>query len=146
MQEHTYHSDQTSDLFEDEILVYASFGDRFGAALLDLLILIIPNIVLQVMAEDHIWGDIVSIVVSWLYASLMESGEGQATIGKKALGIKVVNMEGQRISFGQATGRFFSKYVSAIILFIGYFMMLWSDKKQTLHDMMAGTLVVKGNA
>jgi uncharacterized RDD family membrane protein YckC len=52
-------------------------------------------------------------------------------------------MNGHRISFANASGRFFGKYVSAIILLIGYLMMLWDDKKQTLHDKMAGTLVVK---
>ena len=76
-------------------------------------------------------------------SALQESGPNQATLGKKALGLKVTSLTGDRISFGQATGRFFGKYVSAIILFIGYLMMIWDDRKQTLHDKMAGTLVVK---
>jgi uncharacterized RDD family membrane protein YckC len=59
------------------------------------------------------------------------------------LGLKVTTTNGERISFGQATGRHFGKYISTIILFIGYLMMIWDDKKQTLHDKMANTLVVK---
>ena len=52
-------------------------------------------------------------------------------------------MNGERISFGKATGRYFGKIVSSIILGIGYLMVIWSDKKQALHDQMAGTLVLK---
>jgi uncharacterized RDD family membrane protein YckC len=73
----------------------------------------------------------------------MESGKQQATVGKMALGLKVTDLNGQRISLGRATGRHFGKWVSTIILFFGYFMMLWDEKNQTLHDKMAGTLVVK---
>jgi uncharacterized RDD family membrane protein YckC len=88
-------------------------------------------------------GTFVSILVNWLYSAFLESSENQATLGKRALGLKVTDMNGNRISFANASGRFFGKYVSAIILLIGYLMMLWDDKKQTLHDKMAGTLVVK---
>lgn len=66
-----------------------------------------------------------------------------ATLGKKALGIKVTDMYGERITFAQATGRHFGKIISTVILFIGYFMMLWDDRSQTLHDKIAGTLVVE---
>lgn len=86
---------------------------------------------------------LLSILVGWFYSAFMESGTSQATIGKMALGIKVTDMNGSRISFGRATGRHFSKIVSAIILLIGYLMMLWDDKNQTLHDKMAETFVVK---
>ena len=85
----------------------------------------------------------INIVASWLYSSLQESGPNMATIGKKAMNIKVTDMDGGRISFGQATGRHFGKIISGIILLIGYFMMLWDEKSQTLHDKMAGTLVVE---
>lgn len=76
----------------------------------------------------------------------MESGKNQATIGKMALSIKVTQLDGGRICFGKATGRYFGKIISAIVLFIGYFAMLWDEKSQTFHDMMAKTLVVKNNA
>lgn len=74
---------------------------------------------------------------------MQESGPNQATLGKKALGLKVTGLNGERISFGQATGRFFGQFLSAIILLIGYFMMLWDDKNQTLHDKLAETLVIR---
>jgi len=132
----------SSDLFPQEIIVYGSFGERFAAALLDGFILIIPTYALQAIFGE-ISGSVVSILVNWLYSALLESGENQATIGKRALGLKVTDMNGHRISFANASGRFFGKYISAFIIFIGYLMMLWDDKKQTLHDKMAGTLVVK---
>jgi len=129
------------DLFLEEPVVYGGFWERFGAALIDGIILLIPNYILEYALGTS--GSFIAIIIGWLYSAILESGENQATFGKKALGLKVVNADGQRISFGQATGRHFGKYVSAIILLIGYFMMLWDDKKQTLHDKMAGTFVVK---
>lgn len=129
-------------LFPEEQVVYASFWERFGAAFLDGLILIIPNYILK-----FIFGEIsaipASIALSWLYTALMESGNGQATLGKRGLGLKVTSVRGDRISFGQASARFFGKYLSLLILLIGYFMMLWDKRSQTLHDKIADCLVVK---
>ena len=132
----------TTDLFIEEPVFYGRFWERFAAAFLDGLILIIPNFALQFILGD-LAGSLLSIIMAWLYAAIMESGSGQATIGKKALGLKVTDVNGHRISFGQATGRHFGKYLSAIILFIGYLMMIWDEKHQTLHDKMADTLIVK---
>ncbi|HFA48975.1 MAG TPA: RDD family protein [Bacteroidetes bacterium] len=84
-----------------------------------------------------------SVIVQWLYFAFMESSEHQATLGKKAVGIKVTDMEGNRISFLRATGRHFGKIISGLILYIGYIMAGFTEKKQALHDMMAGCLVVK---
>lgn len=84
-----------------------------------------------------------SIVVTWLYFALMESSKTQATLGKMALGIKVTDMEGNRITFARATGRYFGKIISGMILMIGYIMAGLTEKKQALHDIMASCLVVK---
>jgi len=82
------------------------------------------------------------ILIKWLYFSLMESSTRQATLGKMALGIKVVGMNGERISFGKATGRYFGKIISGLILYIGFMMAGWTVRKQALHDIMAGCLVI----
>ncbi len=82
-------------------------------------------------------------VLNWLYFSLLESSGWQATLGKKALGLEVTDLAGRRISFGRATGRFFAKYISAIILMIGFLMAGFTEKKQALHDILAGTLVIR---
>lgn len=132
---------EESHIFLQEPAIYAGFGERLGAAILDGLILIVPNMLMQWLLG--VPGYFMSVVLAWLYSAILESGEQQSTFGKRALGLKVTDVNGQRISFAQASGRFFGKYLSAIILLIGYLMMLWDDKKQTLHDKMAGTLVVK---
>ena len=81
--------------------------------------------------------------VSWLYFALMESSKQQATLGKMALGLKVTDMEGNKISFGRATGRYFGKILSGMIFMIGYILAGLTEKKQALHDMIAGCLVIR---
>ena len=73
----------------------------------------------------------------------MESSERGATVGKMAMGLRVVTSDGQRLSFMNATGRYFAKIISAIILGIGFLMIAFTDKKRGLHDMIASTLVIK---
>lgn len=86
---------------------------------------------------------LIRIAINWLYYALFESSAWQATLGKKALGLEVTDLNGNRISFGRATGRFFGKIVSSLILFIGFLMAGFTEKKQALHDMMAGCLVIR---
>ncbi|CAN5514781.1 hypothetical protein BH09PLA1_BH09PLA1_37410 [soil metagenome] len=83
------------------------------------------------------------ITISWLYYALMESSASQATLGKMACGIKVTDLDGNRITFGHATGRYFATIVSYLTLTIGFMMAGWTERKQTLHDMLAKTLVVR---
>ena len=67
----------------------------------------------------------------------------QATLGKKAIGIQVTDLDGERISLARALGRYFAKILSGLILYVGFFMAGWTRRKQGLHDMVAGTLVVR---
>ncbi len=85
---------------------------------------------------------LVASAAQWLYFALMESSPKQGTLGKMALGIIVTDMSGNRLSFGRATGRYFGKILSGMILCIGYIMAGFTEKKQALHDMIAGCLVV----
>lgn len=86
---------------------------------------------------------LVFVIVGWLYFALMESSAKRATIGKMLLGIVVTDLGGNRISFGRATARFWSKIISGLILYIGFIMAGFTEKKQGLHDIIAGTLVLK---
>jgi uncharacterized RDD family membrane protein YckC len=88
---------------------------------------------------------LLSVIMFWLYCSIMESSSKQATLGKKALNITVTDLEGKRVSFGRATIRFWSKYFSSAILFIGFIMIGFTAKKQALHDIIAKTLVLVKN-
>ena len=85
---------------------------------------------------------LIYLVASWLYFALMESSAKQATLGKMAVGIIVTDLDGNRISFGKASGRFFGRILSGLIMDIGYIMAAFTEKKQALHDIMAGTLVL----
>lgn len=86
---------------------------------------------------------LLTAIAGWLYFALMESSKFQGSIGKLALGIVVTDMEGNRISFARATGRYFGKIISGIILYVGFMMAGFTEKKQGLHDILAGTLVWK---
>jgi uncharacterized RDD family membrane protein YckC len=85
----------------------------------------------------------VSLVIGLIYFALLESSERGATLGKMAVGLRVVTDQGQRLSFANAIGRYLAKIVSAIILGIGFLMVAFTDRKRGLHDMIASTLVVK---
>ncbi len=86
------------------------------------------------------------IIIGYLlYFALMESSPRQGTLGKMAVGIKVGDSNGNQISFANALGRTASKWLSQIILYIGFMMVGWDDRKQGLHDKIAGTFVFYKN-
>ena len=89
--------------------------------------------------------NVISLIVMWLYHALMESSKHQATLGKMALGIKVVGANGERISFARATGRTFAKFLSYIPLYFGAYMAGFTKQRQALHDLIATTYVVDKN-
>jgi uncharacterized RDD family membrane protein YckC len=148
---------------------YAGFWKRFAAAIIDGIILSFANFlaILPVLGllglglgsaasgdSDSMTGLLIAAigayimvamalaVLGWLYFALMEMSANQGTLGKMALGIKVTDTNGNRITFGKASGRYFGKIVSAMILYIGFIMAGFTEKKQALHDIMAGCLVV----
>lgn len=86
---------------------------------------------------------VIIYAISILYFAIMESSKAQASVGKMALGIKVVDMEGNRITFGKALLRAIGRLISSAIMYIGYIMAAFTEKKQALHDIIANTLVVK---
>nr|WP_199044876.1 RDD family protein [Dyella sp. ASV24] len=108
-----------------------------------------PQMALQALdAYMHaLWPALIAqTIVSWLYFALCESSAWQGTVGKLALGIRVTDMDGKRIGFGRATGRYFAKIISAFTLCIGFLMVAWTQRKQGLHDLLAQTLVLNGRA
>jgi len=87
----------------------------------------------------------IALVGVWLYHALLESSSWQGTLGKKVMGLAVTDTEGRRISFGRASGRYFAKFVTNLIpLFIGYILAGFTERKQAIHDMIAGCLVLRG--
>lgn len=121
---------------------YASFGKRLLAWLLDMLIMnFISWFVIYLFG--YYFTIYFILAAQWLYFACMESSPKQATLGKIALGIVVTDMQGNPINFARATGRFFGKIISGMILCIGYLMAAFSQNSQALHDIMAGTLVLE---
>ncbi|NOT35295.1 MAG: zinc-ribbon domain-containing protein [Candidatus Eisenbacteria bacterium] len=85
-----------------------------------------------------------TLLISWLYYALLESSATQATLGKLLLGVRVTDLEGRRIGFGRASLRWLARFVSNLTFGIGYVMAAFTSRRQTLHDLMTNTLVVKG--
>ncbi len=85
---------------------------------------------------------IVQIASGWLYYAVMQSSKTQATLGKMAIGAIVTDLDGNRISFARASARYFSKLITDMTFYIGYILAGLTQKKQALHDMIAGTLVI----
>jgi uncharacterized RDD family membrane protein YckC len=105
-----------------------------------------PSSVIGMLAPIMAMAGIVSLISTaiWvLYFTIMESSKFQATVGKLAMGIVVTDMNGGRLDFGKALVRNLSKIISSIILCIGFIMAGFTEKKQALHDIIAGTLIVK---
>jgi uncharacterized RDD family membrane protein YckC len=137
-----------SPVNEQRTLNYAGFWIRFGAYIIDAIVMSFVQVILAYVfyggysfMEPNYSLTLISLVVGVLYFAVMESSSKQATLGKMAVGIKVGNEKGESISFGNALGRYLGKILSALILLIGFMMAGWDDKKQALHDKLAGTYV-----
>lgn len=133
---------------------YAGFWRRFAAWILDGLLLSLVTLPFTLQFDGGTAAEAarssaagtISTVVGWLYFALMESSAKQATVGKMALGIIVTDLDGRRIGFGRATGRYFAKFLSVLTLGIGFLMAGFTERKQALHDMVASCLVIRGAA
>ena len=149
----------------DDNYNYAGFWLRLVAAVIDAIIMtlitLIPAFLVgymigvnmagtapsyEIEATAEAVGNLMGFVVGWLYYTLMESSKYQATLGKKLLGLRVVDLDGNRIGFGKANGRYFGKLLSLFTLLIGHLMMGWTKRKQSLYDKMAGCLVVRNSS
>ncbi len=138
---------------------YAGFGKRFVAYFVDTIVIWLGLFVLIILATGgSVFGAAVPfnslnpisqgimvigmLLGPFLYYSLMEASASGATLGKRAMGLRVTDLAGNRLSVVNSIGRTFGKFISACILGIGFLMIAFTGKKQGLHDMMAGTLVL----
>ncbi|WP_316571317.1 RDD family protein [Neobacillus sp. YIM B06451] len=126
---------------------YANFGERLVALIIDSVILGVAGFILGIVFvfidDTGILTNLISLIIGIAYKAGMEGSSYQATLGKMAMGIKVIGPDGGRISYGRAIGRYFATFLSSIILGIGYLMALWTKQKRTLHDFVADTYVIK---
>jgi len=101
-----------------------------------------PEMIITIISSVFVYIAL-AFVGQWLYEALLTSSSWQATIGKKVLRLKVVDEAGNRIGFGRATGRFFAKILSSMFMCIGFIMIGFTERKTGLHDMLAGTRVLR---
>jgi uncharacterized RDD family membrane protein YckC len=120
---------------------YAGFWRRGGALIVDGVIICLISVLFRIISLNSVGID---ILLAILYNPFFESSELQATPGKAFLDMRVVSMSGERISFKKAIIRYLVRIVSGLLLCFGFLMMLFTEKKQTLHDLAAETLVVRG--
>jgi len=151
------------------VLVYGGFWRRFWSYLIDRFILGIAFMPVGFMVfapmlatQSGGWTDtdlpaealtaflgatltvaFLALLGSWFYYALLQSSSRQATLGQLALGLRVTDLEGRRISFARASARHFATVLSGLTFGIGYVMVLFTTRKQTLHDLVAGTVVVR---
>ena len=125
-------------------IVYGSFFRRYLASAFDGLVSIILFIKLGDLTNYEPFGFMIAFGLSLLYFVVFESTEKcRATPGKLLMGLRVVRENGDCISAWRAIARFFSKYISMVILFTGYLMALWRPKNQALHDSICSTCVIQ---
>ncbi|AZZ38196.1 hypothetical protein CIK05_15770 [Bdellovibrio sp. qaytius] len=118
-------------------MVYAGFWRRFVALFIDALIMLIPAWILGTLIP-YAGG----IVLGVLYKPVFEASPLMGTPGKAMMGMIVVSETGQRLTIKQAYIRYFCSILSGFVLGIGYFMNLFTAKRQTLHDMIAESVVI----
>jgi len=143
-------------------LAYGGFWIRVGAYIIDCLVLAVPNMIINGVIQFGFGvgqpqpgsppdpAQLVSLMMlsfipfflDWLYYALMESSAKQATLGKMACGLMVIDENGGRISFARATGRYFAKLLSGLACCIGYIMVGVDEHKRGWHDSLAKTFVV----
>jgi uncharacterized RDD family membrane protein YckC len=136
----------------------ASFGRRFGAAAIDGTIWVISTTLVAALLLGLLFGEgidhissaetdrimwLSGAVLGWLYSAAMECSSHQATLGKMAFNLVVTRRDGSRITFWTASRRYCGKWIVPATLGIGFLPCAWTDWKQGLHDMVAGTIVVR---
>jgi uncharacterized RDD family membrane protein YckC len=124
----------------------ASFFRRLGAWLIDGIILGVVSVVLQ-LALGRLPGEGIGALIGIAYLGFFEGSASGQTIGKRALGIRVIDYRtGGSIGYGRAVLRYFARIVSAIPCGLGYFWMLWDKERQTWHDKLISDVVVPTSA
>ncbi len=122
---------------------HAGFWMRSAAFIFDIIVFLVCLLIIDSLVPGVGDSSLFVIFIQWMYYSLFEISSLQATPGKLAIGLQVTDLYGEKINFGKATGRYFGRLLSSLILGIGYFMAGFTREKQTLHDILAGCYVIK---
>ena len=129
---------------DSAILTFGSIAVSFlGAFFIGFIMALMGSEIEEMEGFFIVLYYILAFLSAWLYFTIMQSSKLQATVGKKVCNLVVVDPAGNRISFGKANVRFWSKFISGAIFGIGYLMAAFTEKHQALHDMIADTVVLK---
>ena len=124
----------------------AGFFRRLGAVIVDALVVGIPvGIILALVNSSALYA--LWTVVGLAYFTYFEGSQSGQTVGKRALGIRVIDYQtGGPIGYGRAFIRWIGRIISALLCYLGYLWMLWDREKQTWHDKLANDVVVPTDA
>ena len=125
--------------------MYVSVWKRFWAFMIDLVVFVLLFIILAQLL-DEFTVSLVLVVIIWLYYALLESSPWQASLGKRVMGLKVVDKRGRRLSFGKATKRLLSRVVTNLTFYFGFFTSAFDKHTETLHANMSKSLVIAKDA
>ncbi len=131
-------------------ITYASLPERLCAVLID-YVAIVGAIFILIILASNISSEQVMLrfwhvmAVEWFYFSTQHSSYHRATIGMRIMKLEIMDMDAQRINLTTASLRYCFSLVSSLVLWLGHWMMLTNPSRQTLHDKIAGTLVIKNN-
>jgi uncharacterized RDD family membrane protein YckC len=133
----------------DDRAAYGGFWRRFAAHAIDYVIVLLGSLVLLFAAvlvglvtdDSQKLFTLLPPISYFVYCVLLESSPWQATVGKRALGLRVMNRRGARIGFVRAAVRFLAKLLSVATLLLGYLLVFFTKRRQALHDLIAGTFV-----
>lgn len=101
-----------------------------------------PEVIFPILASMSLFLAI-AFCASWLYEALLTSSSWQGTVGKRILRLKVTDDFGNKISFGRATARFFAKILSGWVMYVGFIMVAFMERKRGLHDVICNTQVLR---
>jgi uncharacterized RDD family membrane protein YckC len=137
---------------------YGGFWRRLMAVLLDAILLYFPAATVRVLmglpaintfntmdadSTAAMMASAIELLIDWLYAAAMIASSHRATLGMMVMDLQVCDVHGRRISFSRATWRYFAQFLSLITAGLGYLMQLFTPRRQTLHDMLSSTVVVR---
>ena len=138
---------------------YAGFWRRFFTGLVDGLVMFFPTAIVRVLFGENALSTaspitdpaalralIVNLLLYWIYCAALESSAAQGTLGQQLLGLRVRDLQLRRISFVRATARHFGQWLSLFTCCVGYLLNLWTGRRQTLHDLVAGCVIARANS
>ena len=138
---------------------YAGFWRRVWAGLVDGLVMFFPTAIVRVLFGENalsasspltdpaaLRAMLVNLLLYWLYCAVLESSAAQGTLGQQLLGLRVRDLQLRRISFVRATARNVSQWLSLFTCCVGYLLNLWTSRRQTLHDLIAGCVIARADS